>query len=448
MTPGARYQAAIDLVDQLTQTRMPLDRLFATWARSHRFAGSKDRRAIKEIVFQIMRWKGRLRFAAGAQDGRSLMIAHLGFSGGIDTEALAGFFDGQGYNPPALTDKDLKVFQAASALGPAAFDPLPDWLMSSEIHLPPGVSVEAELTAASHRAPVDIRVNTLKATIEDVAQELATAGIAALPVLPSSLALRIQPNPAEMGFVNLRELDLYKSGKIELQDLSTQIAAALVDARPKMQVLDLCAGAGGKSLALAASMNNQGQIFAADLSKTRLNELRRRAERAGVRNVQVQSISDWSPGGQKEDPDFAAAQGAFDRVVLDVPCSGSGVWRRNPDNKWRLTEAALKDYAVSQAALLTRGAALVRPGGRLIYITCSILKAENIVQIQSFKRSHPEFSVRPIADVWAESPTLKRDALGTIIQPQSDGSLLLTPESANTDGCFVAILERHDGRAV
>jgi len=448
VTPGARYQAAIELIDQLAQTRMPLDRLFASWAKAHRYAGSKDRRVIKDIVFQVMRWRGYLKKAAGAEDGRALMLAHLARSAGADLEALSAMFDGQGYNPAALSSVEAEIYRRIAAEDAPEFDPLPDWLDDSAWHLVPGILLEDELTAMAERASVDMRVNTLKSDMKEVSAWFEAEDI---PIVQPGIhrqALRLRETGDDRSYVNMRDSHLFKDGKIEFQDLSTQIASALVDARPKMQVLDLCAGAGGKALALAASMENQGQIFASDISKSRLNELRRRAERAGVRNLQIRTITDWSPIGSEADPDFAGDAGVFDRVVLDVPCSGSGVWRRSPDNKWRLTEKSLKGYIDAQISVLRRGAALVKPGGRLIYVTCSLLKPENIHQVQSFMRAHQDFKQLPIEEIWPTIAGLDPKAMGTTIQPQSDGSLLLSPESANTDGCFVAILERQGGTMV
>jgi len=427
---------------------MPLDRLFSSWAKAHRYAGSKDRRMIKETVFQVMRWRGHLSAAVGGGDGRALMLAHLAFTERFDLETLTSVFDGQGYNPAALTPGEIDIYRRAAAERQAQFDPLPDWLEDSQWHLAPGSSLQDALTAMVKRAPVDIRVNTLKADRQHV---LAAFEAMDIPVSDPGLhhhAVRVDGSDSDRSYVNLRNSDLFKDGKIEFQDLSTQVASALVDAGPKMQVLDLCAGAGGKTLALAASMENSGQIFATDISKSRLGELRRRADRAGIRNLQSRTVTDWSPDTTEPDPDFPEQAGAFDRVVLDVPCSGSGVWRRSPDNKWRLTEQSLKGYVETQAALLRRGAALVKPGGRLVYITCSLLKPENINQVQGFMGSHQDFTALSVAEVWPKISTLDPAAVGTTIQPQSDGSLLLTPESANTDGCFVAIMQRQGGTEV
>lgn len=448
MTPGARYQAAIDLIDQLAQTQMPLDRLFANWAKSHRYAGSKDRRAIKDNVFELMRWRGHLKSVAGAETGRALMIAYLACAVQMDRAQLAALFDGQGYNPSELLSQEIEMFDRASALGLPDFDPLPDWLDAALWQSAPGVTLEDELKAMTRRAPVDLRINTLKSDREEVLTWFSSDSIPVSQPGLHALALRIDEKAGDRAFINLRDSQLFRDGKIEFQDLSTQVASALVDARPKMQVLDLCAGAGGKTLALAAAMENQGQIFATDISKSRLKELRRRAERAGVRNLQVDMIKDWQTVSEGPDPDFADRTGAFDRVVLDVPCSGSGVWRRSPDNKWRLTPKSLDGYEQAQAALLRRGAALVKPGGRLAYITCSLLKSENSDQVQRFIGSQPDFEPVPLGTVWPEVAALNREVLGTTIQPQSDGSLLLTPESANTDGCFVAILQRRGGRMI
>jgi 16S rRNA (cytosine967-C5)-methyltransferase len=251
--------------------------------------------------------------------------------------------------------------------------------------------------------------------------------------------LRIDQEGTSKRFTNLRSQRVFKSGWVELQDEGAQIAALLVDAQPKHQVLDLCAGAGGKTLAMAASMENSGQIFASDISERRLNRMKPRLQRAGVHNVQLLPLSKkWLLAG---DPILDEFSGHFDRVLLDVPCSGTGVWRRNPDAKWRLTPAHLGDYVALQREILRRAVTLVKPGGRLIYVTCSLLAQENEDQISAFLADFEELSALDVSDIAHENRHLDQAALAE--QRARPGKfLLLTPATTATDGTFIAVLER------
>ena len=443
MTPGARLQAVIEILKSLETTDEALDSVLRRWARKSRFAGSKDRAAIKELCFTLMRERGVLAAAFGREDARSLTLSYLARSEGRALDDAQALFDGSTYSPSPLTEAEAARYTQAASFTPSPKDILhgPDWLMD-HIMVPEGSSLTAELDALSERAPIDLRVNTLKADRGAVVSKLQEDGMDVRSTPISGLGVRLSPPQSGERSPDIRHHSVFTSGQVEIQDEGFQIASMLVDARPGMQVLDLCAGAGGKSLALAASMANKGQILATDVNYSRLKSAKERFQRAGLRNVQTKVIQDWAPADGGDDPDFTAQEAAFDRVVLDVPCSGSGAWRRNPDAKWRLTPEKLDDYVAAQARLLARAAPLVNPGGRLIYITCSVLKMENSNQIQRFMRDFSDFSFVDMERLWRTQALLNQKVWDTRFRKQGPGFLLLSPESSNTDGTFVAVLQR------
>ena len=285
-----------------------------------------------------------------------------------------------------------------------------------------GEELEREMAALNAGAPIDLRVNLLKADREAARRALAVEGIAAEPTPWSSIGLRL------MERVPLGGLAAVKDGLVEVQDEGSQIAALLVDARPGMRVVDFCAGAGGKTLALAAQMANHGKLIACDVSARRLEKGARRLRRAGVDNVERRVLT------SERDKWVKRQAGGFDRVLVDAPCLGTGTWRRNPGYKWRVTPEELAGLIVRQQQILNSAARLVRPGGRLVYATCSVLHEENEAQADAFLAASPEFSVVPAAKVWHE-------AIGGVA-PGGERFLRLTPARHGTDGFFVAIFER------
>jgi 16S rRNA (cytosine967-C5)-methyltransferase len=301
---------------------------------------------------------------------------------------------------------------------------LPDWLAPSFARVfDDRVRTEAE--ALARRAPVDLRVNTLKS---DPARALRAAeALGAHPVPGLPLALRIDPPAAAERTPSVESLPEFVKGWMEVQDAGSQIAAACAGDIAGAQVLDFCAGGGGKTLALAAAMGSTGQIYAYDSDARRLADTVRRGERAGIRNLQVRTPL-------RPDP-LKDLVGRMDLVFIDAPCSGSGAWRRHPDTKWRLTPEALARRQADQDAVLDAGVLYVRPGGRLIYVTCSVLAEENEDRVAAFLARHPEFSVRPATDDPEWLPRLT-----------AEGYLRLTPATSGTDGFFVAVLARADGR--
>jgi 16S rRNA (cytosine967-C5)-methyltransferase len=391
VTPAARIQSAIELLDKVIDAARhkgaPADRILAEWFRGNRFAGSKDRRAIRELIYGAIRACGSV-----PPNGRSAMLALA-----EQDEALLQLFDGSGYGPAPIAEGE-PVAEAGIA---------PTWLL--ERLAASGIAGE-EAQALQGRAPLDLRVNALKA--DRAALELPVAGEA----LPTAQGLRLPFG------TQVEPWDAYRDGLVEVQDCGSQLACEAVEARVGETVIDLCAGAGGKTLALAAAMGNAGTLIAADTDRGRLSRLAPRAERAGALVAETVLLD---PG--RELDALTSWRGKADAVLVDAPCSGTGTWRRNPEARWRLAPDDFDRFIKVQARLLEIASVLVRPGGRLTYVVCSLLDAEGAGQIAAFLASHPGWR--------AEPPELP---LGT---PRGTG-LRLSPFHDGTDGFFIARLEK------
>ena len=417
MTPAARLQGAIDILEALTRSDQPLDRLLRDWFRVRRYAGSKDRAAIAERVFLIQRHRASLAWRVKSDTPRALVIASL-LAESVGPEPL---FVGGGYGPSELTDEE----RAAIATTPSHDSPLhvrgefPVFL-ETELTRAFAADLLAEALALQSRAPIDLRVNTLRRERDEVLAALKVREFLAEATPHSPLGIRI---PSGKGASELGRSAMFESGAFEFQDEAAQIASLLCAAKPGERILDLAAGAGGKALALAAQMKNQGEIVACDIRQTALQQLAARAARAGASIIRTH-LTDGEP------PD-----GPFDAVLLDAPCSGSGTWRRQPELRWRLTREVLRTRMELQDTLLDQAAACVRPGGRLIYATCSILPCENEDRVEAFVKRHPHFAVRSSADVWRES-------VGTPPPSGTETFFRATPLRTGTDGFFAAILLR------
>ena len=413
MTPAARLQAAIEILQELSTTALPADRFLRDGFRRRRYAGSKDRAAIAERVFDVLRHRNSFAWRMQSEAPRALVTASL-LHAGETPESIRAFFSGDGYGPSPLNESELQSLNSPLEGEPPLHveGEYPQWL-EPELQRAFGNRLLDEMRALQSRAPIDLRVNTLRFTREDILKQLRTDGYGADAMPYSPFGIRI---PA--GATGLDKSKLFAAGAFELQDEASQIAALLVDAKPGMRVLDLAAGAGGKSLAIAAQMQNQGEIVATDVDAGRLHQLIARAERAGV--TIVASVQ---------------AAGKFDRVLVDAPCSGTGTWRRQPELRWRLTRERLEELKQVQASLLKEGARHVRPGGRLIYATCSVLPSENEEQIAAFLERHRDFAIKPAREVWAGS-------IGTEPPPGRDQFFRATPLTTGTDGFFTAVLER------
>lgn len=432
MTPGARAAAAIELLDAIeADPSRPADRLLAAWFRGRRYAGGGDRREISRLVYTVLRRRAQIDWwierEGGRCDSRGRVLAALLLEARWGAEQLEAAFDGGRYRPPPLdaTERGLSAI-AGRSFGDAA-QPLyvrcniPAWL-EEPFSVVLGAALERELAALCEEAPVDLRVNPLKASRRQVLARLAGRGIAARPTPYAPLGLRLDAR------TNLGDTPLLREGVIEPQDEASQIAALLVEAQPGESVVDFCAGAGGKALALAAAMENRGRLVASDISAKRLARAGPRLARAGVTCVEMQTLAPdgglW-PGAQ---------EGAFDRVLVDAPCSATGTWRRNPERRWRLRREDLAEYQELQAGILERAARLVAPGGRLVYAVCSLLGGEGEGQVTGFLRRNPDFEALPVRRVWG------RAAGGEC--PAKDLFLRLLPGRDGTDGFFVAVLRR------
>ena len=407
MTPAARLQMAIEILEGLGQTAQPADRFLKAWFRSRRFAGSKDRRAIAEQVFAVQRHRAHFAHRMGGDTPRALVIAALIEAG--DDPAL--LFTG-GYGPAPLTEDECSAIATAPRPAPRWVQgEYPQWL-DQELRRAFGDRLQEEMAAFIARAPADIRVNSLKATRDEVVAALKDAGMACAPAPYAPHGIRITGDAA-----NLSKSALFESGAFEFQDEAAQIAAELCSVRPGMRVLDLAAGAGGKSLAFAASMQNQGEIIACDIRGEALFELEQRAARAGVTIIRTLVLSEG-----------AGPSGPFDAVFVDAPCSGTGTWRRQPELRWRLTPGRLAELMALQDRLLDQAAGLVRPGGRLVYATCSILGCENQDRMAALVARQPGFRPLDLAETWP----------GTV--PGLAQDFRASPARTGTDGFYCAAL--------
>ncbi len=419
MTPGARLQAAIDLLCEIENTQRTAASVADFWSCKRRYAGSSDRRAVRSILFRILRQQARLDWWA-LRGGLSPSPRSRALADTVLETGKALCFDGGRFSPPALTEKE-EYF--VSLLSEASLEH-PDQPLTVSLEIP--VWLEASLKAAfkdrltiemaalNEAATVDLRVNTIKGSRNKAAQSLAEDGfdVAPTPLSPNGLRM--------LGHRRLGKTPAYIQGVVEIQDEGSQLAAILTDARPGMTVADICAGAGGKALALAAAMGGKGCVLISDADPVRLGRLAERSKRAGVHNL------------KKGLP----APGTADRVLLDVPCSGSGAWRRAPEARWRLTPDKLASECAAQVEILESGAALVKPGGRLIYATCSVLPEENEAQVERFLNERPEYTPLAVADIW-------KDVLGSPYPGDFRSPWLrLSPASSGTDGFFIAVFGR------
>jgi 16S rRNA (cytosine967-C5)-methyltransferase len=420
MTPEARVQAAIEILEETLKSHQPVDRYLKYWFTGRRFAGSKDRSAISEHVYACLRRRAEFSWRMQSDSPRSVMIARL-LDEGMSASEIESLFAYGSYGPPPLTE------QERTALNNPSTDEVPDYVrggypewLDGELERAFGERKIQEMQAMLARAPVDLRVNTLRAARDDMLVGLQGLGFEAAPTPYSPVGIRI---PSQSGLGALRQSNFFQTGAVEIQDEASQIAVLICDAKPGMRVLDLAAGAGGKSLALAAIMENKGEIIACDSNAKRLAQLSPRARRAGAKIIRTLHLGKQKP------------QGEFDLVLLDAPCSGSGTWRRSPELKWRLDETRLGEFTQLQSRLLDHAARYVAPSGRLIYATCSILPTENQERIDAFLSRHPDFKSEDIATLW-------QSAVGTEAPPGMDHFFVGTPATTGTDGFFASVLVR------
>jgi len=427
MRPAAQVQATIELLDELTQTRTPADRLMAGYFKQRRYIGSKDKAAISEQFYSVLRQKLSLSYLLselGLSAESRLLLAALHRSNGA---LLANIFNGEKFSPKRLSVNELAALEKLT----------PDTLKNAPVHVQLNVPewvaplletalgerYVTEMRATNQRAATDIRVNTLKSTREQVMQVLKSADHAVSATDLSPWGLRFESRVA------LFAMDAFRQGWFEVQDQGSQLLALLTGVTAGAKVVDFCAGAGGKTLAMAAMMENKGTIYACDVHNKRLEQLSKRARRAGVHNLRSHVLSSENDKWVKKHLQMA------DVVLIDAPCTGTGTWRRNPDSRWNLTQQNLLDLVALQQSILDSACRLVKPGGRLLYATCSLLQEENENQVVSFLARNSDFTASTLA-----LPELLAQHADKFV---ANGHEFRTfPDLSGTDGFYVAQLVR------
>ena len=426
MKRGAHVGAALQILENFESEGRPLDKVCSYFFKQNRFIGSKDRRAISELVYGFMRQKNLLECWAKKiglnRSTRSCMMVYL------NGEDLGEIFKDETYCPEPLTKNEKKALPLLpknledESLSPYILLNYPRWMEASlQASFPD--NFEAEMRAFLETAPFDLRSNPLKTTRDDLHQNLSLESYELTPTELSPLGLRSNKR------LPLDQTNAFKQGEVEVQDEGSQLICLLSQVKPNHQVLDFCAGAGGKTILLSALMNNKGQLLATDVHDRRLQECKKRLKRSGCQNAHTKAIED------ENDRYLDRYINKMDRVLVDAPCTGSGTWRRNPDLKWRTTKADLDEICHKQQSILSAAARLVKSGGRLIYATCSVLVEENERQIEKFLNQHSDFTVTSIADVWSEELGVKCPVKGDYLR--------LSPHKHKTDGFFAAILTKN-----
>jgi 16S rRNA (cytosine967-C5)-methyltransferase len=436
MTPGARIQASIELLDSIllswqSEKRIPADKLIDNYFRDRRFIGSKDRASIGELVYWCLRHKATLEWWLKDKleadiHARAMVLTSLMLRKDYDAASITLATQDSQYALPSITQLE-KVRCERLCKENIAHPDMPEY---ARLNYPQWLEpllkeslekdFEAALKALSEQAPTDLRVNILKTTREQLHEDLKAEGFENTPTALSSIGLRLAKR------MPIFTSKYFKDGHFEVQDEGSQLVSLLVDAKPGQKVIDFCAGAGGKTLGIAAAMENKGRILAWDNSQKRLAQIVLRLRRAGVHNVQTHVLT------SEHDAFIKRHKASADRVLVDAPCSGSGTWRRNPDLKWRFTQKDLDEVLALQQSILQSAARLVKPGGRLIYATCSLFKNENDQQVEKFLRNVNDFRVVSAEKIWDK--TSGDEGLASY--------LWVTPHTDGVDGFFAAVLER------
>lgn len=425
--PG-RISAAIEILADLNQRQRPVSLALKDWGLSHRFAGSGDRAAIGNLVYDVQRKKLSHAHAMQSDEPRALVLSVVVRDWRENAEALNASFADDNFAPDALSEPEMALLSSDNPLdGAPEFvrADLPEWL-AEKFKSQFGDAWIEEARGFSTRPSLDMRVNSLKSSVERVTKSLKRFD--PQPSTHAPNALRIASAPGGGRLPNVQADEAYQKGWFEVQDLGSQMAALLVNAEPGQQVLDLCAGAGGKSLALAAAMGNKGQVIAHDTDRNRLAPIYDRIKRSGAHNIQV----------RPPEPDaLNDLVGRMDKVLIDAPCTGTGTWRRHPDTKWRLSPEQLHKRVEEQAAILADAARFLKPGGELIYVTCSVLEEENGIQIQQLIANSGIYLPVDMRNRWVATFPLESTE-GHI----SDMGITLSPHATGTDGFFISVLTR------
>jgi len=429
MRLGGRIQAAAEVLEDILERKTPATMALRDWGKKHRFAGSKDRSAIGNYVHDALRCKSSLGFRMNSDAPRSLALASAVFMGDHSVDELIVALKDDPHAPDDLNESEINYLKGAIKL-----DSAPHWVQAD---VPEWVwpmfetnfdeEAIAEGKALTTRPPLDLRVNTIKAKREKVLASLKVKGLKATEISP--IGLRVEAQTGSGRLPNVQIEPEYQTGQIEIQDEGSQIVSLLIDAKPGETVLDYCAGGGGKSLALAADMENKGSVFGFDIDKRRLSPLYQRAQRAGASIIDVR---------QPPSENLKDLVGKMDRVLIDAPCTGVGTWRRKPDAKWRLSEEALVRRNNEQRSVLKSAKGFVKPGGLLFYVTCSMLAEENEAQVYAFLEEYENFTLLSAGEVWEE----KFGVDGPKPWSADGCTFTLTPSSTHTDGFFFAVMER------
>nr|WP_295080298.1 RsmB/NOP family class I SAM-dependent RNA methyltransferase [uncultured Roseateles sp.] len=419
MHPNALLEMSSELLREVLKLDAPADTVVSAFFRQHKGLGQRERHALAETTYAVLR--------------RRPLWQHLAQSGRGPTERRLAILAWQGNDTflrGALTPQEQEWLQQVQAIDQSSLPAklqhnLPEWLAAPLLERLGEEQFWALANAMNEPAPLDLRVNTLKNKREEAQAVLAAANIQVEPTPFSPLGLRIPGKPA------LNKLELFTGGGVEVQDEGSQLLALMLDAKRSEMVVDFCAGAGGKTLALGDAMRNTGRLYAFDVSGHRLASLKPRLARSGLSNVYPTQIA------HERDERIKRLAGKIDRVLVDAPCSGLGTLRRNPDLKWRQTPQAVAELQVKQAAILASAARLLKPGGRLVYATCSLLDAENEVIAQQFEAAHPQFTKLPAGEVLAKAHVNRADEL------VENGYLRLWPHRHQTDGFFAAVWQKN-----
>lgn len=427
MRLGGRLAGAIEVLADIETRRRPVADALKDWGLAHRFAGSGDRAAIGNIVYDALRMRLSHAYLMNDDSPAALGYAVMFRQWGQVPDTLAAELEGDHFAPAPLSEEQLSAFQTRS-LDEAPLHvqgDIPDWVQPS-FEEAFGDNWLAEAKALGARPSLDLRVNTLKATRDKTLKALDRSGVQAARISPNGIRIPAGEGPSRLPNVTA-ELSFQK-GWFEVQDEGSQIVAGLVDPKDGDQVLDFCAGGGGKTLALAAAMHNKGQVHAYDSDRKRLAPIIERLKRAGPHNVQVHDNAKA----------LVPMVGKIDKVLVDAPCTGTGTWRRRPDTKWRLTQRNLDERISQQRAVLADASAYVRPGGELLYVTCSVLPEENDRQVDAFCEAHPDFEIITALDTWD-----KLFGAGSPRPLSRNGkTLTLSPASTDTDGFFFCRMRR------
>ncbi|RBP48580.1 RsmB/NOP family class I SAM-dependent RNA methyltransferase [Arenicella xantha] len=427
MRPAARVQATIELLDERAESGYPADRIMAAYFKQRRYIGAKDKAAISEYFYSVLRQQSSLTFllqsASLPTDNRWLMVALLLCAG----ENVAELYNGEQFSPAALSASSLgslEQFDETRLDTAPSYIQLnvPEWL-EPKLQAALGERYVDEMHAMNQRAATDIRVNTLKATREELVAELEKVGFATELTALSPWGIRFSTRVA------LFNTDMFRRGWFEVQDEGSQLLALLSAASPGQTIVDFCAGAGGKTLAMAAMMQNKGSLYACDVHSKRLEQLGKRKKRADIHNIRTHVLS------SEHDKWVKQHSGRADTVLIDAPCSGTGTWRRSPDSRWNLQPEGLANLVALQHSILDSACRLVKPGGRLLYATCSLLQEENEEQISAFLARNSEFSASTL-DLSELLPGNHERFVA------SDHSMRTFPGLSGTDGFFVASLVR------